>query len=398
MHPLGRVVDVSVQPAAACEVLRDAGQRTSSSASAIEAAVRSALLEARGRCDSWAPPDGASLLAGFGGAAFPLLAAVYDAGAAPVREVPRWAEPVVAARTARDGAIAAFGDRTTRPVVRALAEALQPGASNEVDFSNLALAMIGTDVLEPDRLARVLSTPRVAHPASHLPDPSTLDAARRTVAAWGAFRAERVLLDAATSTDGVKLLLESVRYCRQLRGQSPAALPNRLAELHDAYRSRVATAPRVQVQPVVRPVQPRRAASRAEPQRPQHRIFAPSTTLPPVAADSPLQISPTAAALHGRTFGNLTFTVPRTAGDLQRWGRILSNCLGDFGPAAAAGRTTIIGIEQSNILAFALEIRSDGTIRQFAGRSNRAPDQATRNATVRILTAAGVLCPATART
>jgi hypothetical protein len=395
MHPLDRVIDVSIQPAAACEMLRDAGRQTSSSASTIEATARDALLEAHDRCASWAPCDSAGMLAGFGGAAFPLLAAAYDAGSSPVREVPRWAEPVVAARTAREGAIAAFGPRTTRPVVRALAGSLNQEASNEVDFSNLALAMIGSDILEPDCLARVLGAPRVAHPAQHLPDPSTLHAARQAVTTWGATRAERVLLDAATSTDGVKLLLDAARWCLQLRGQGPACLPNRLAEIHDAYRSRVASAPPPPPPPQARPVQPQRATALFEPQPPQHRIFAPPANLAPVADSTPLAVPPAVRALHGLTFGDLTFTVPRTAGDLQRWGRMLSNCLGGFGPAAASGRTAVVGIERANVLAFAVEIR-DGSIRQFAGHANRAPNDATRTAVVRRMRAAGILRPGAA--
>ena len=269
MHPLGRVVDVSLQPAAACEMLRDAGQGGSHPPSAIETAARDALFEARDRCASWAPPASADLLAGFGGAAFPLLAAAYDAGSAPVREVPRWAEAVVAARTAREGAIAAFGDRTTRPVVRALVDALSPADSSEVGFSNLALAMIGTDALQPDCLARVLGAAAVTHPVQHLPDPSTLHDARRTVARWGPIRAERVLLDAAATADGLRVLLDTIRYARQMHGHGPAVLPNGLADLHDVYRSRMISAaePPPREEPPPRP--PRAAARDRRPHRPR---------------------------------------------------------------------------------------------------------------------------------
>ena len=67
------------------------------------------------------------------------------------------------------------------------------------------------------------------------------------------------------------------------------------------------------------------------------------------------------------------------------------NCLGDFGPAVAAGRSTIVGIEQGNALAFAVEVDTDGRIRQFAGRANRAPTDALREATVAALRAAGIV-------
>lgn len=405
MHPLDRVVDVSVQPAASCETLRDVGRRRSVTPSAVEASTREALAEARERCASWAPPEDASLLAGFGGAAFPLLAAAYDAGSAPVREVPRWAEPVVASRTARDGAVAVFGSRTTRPVVRALVESLKPGPSNEVDFANLALAMIGLDLLQPDCLARVLGAERVGHPSDHLPDPSTLQAARLTVATWGPVRAERVLLDAAANANGLKLLIDTVRYSRQLRGHGPAVLPNRLTDLHDVHRSRVATAPPPRprpapAQPACQPALPRREirlAEPARPARPQHRIYAPPATPQLVEADAPLGLTPATQAIHGSTVGDLTFVLPRTAGDLKRWGRLLANCLGDFGPAVAAGRSTIIGIERAGALAFAVEIEAGGAIRQFAGHANRAPDAALRNATVHALVARGLVAPSGSR-
>jgi hypothetical protein len=393
MHPLNRVVDVSIQPSAACETLQDAARRTASPAATIETAAREALLEARNRCASWAPPEDASLLAGFGGAAFPLLGAAYDAGTAPVTEVPRWAEPVVAARSAREGAIAAFGDRTTRPVVRALVAALQPASSTDIDFSNLALAIAGRDVLQPDCLARVLSAERVAHPAHDLPDPNTLNEVRQTVTMWGATRAERVLLDAAASADGLKLLLAAVRFARQLRGHSPPFLPNRLTELHDAYRCRVQSAPQARPRPVPPPVRSRRTTAQPEQPQPRHRIFAPPTNLMPVGAGTQLQVTPAVQALHGRRFGDLTFVIPRTAGDLQRWGRLLSNCLGDFAPAMATGQSTIIGIERSNSLAYAVEIDPNGTIRQLAGHANRPPDDSSRLSIIRTLSTAGVLRP-----
>lgn len=391
MQPLGRLVDVSIQPAAACETLRSVGHRTFTNPETVDDAAREALATARARCASWAPSAEASVLAGFGGAAFPLLAAAYEQGATPVRDVPRWAEPIVAARTVREGAAAAFGARATRTVVRALVDAIRPDARAEIDFTNLVLALIARDVLEPDCLARVLRADRVPHPAEHLPDPSTLLAARRTVSGWGPIRTERVLLDAAAAPDGLKVLLDTIRYIQQLRGHGPATLPNRLADLHDVHRTRVASAPRTEPPPEPRRVPARRAPVPAQPQRPRHQLWAPPTDLPSVAAGTPLPSTPVVQALDGCTAGDLTFIVPRTAGDLSRWGRILSNCIGGFGPAVAAGRTTIIGIERANTLVFAIEIGPNGAIHQFAGQANRAPTNTIRRATVRTLLGAGVV-------
>ena len=251
--------------------------------------------------------------------------------------------------------------------------------------------MAGRDVLQPDCLARVLSAERVAQPAHHLPDPNTLNEVRQTVTMWGAIRAERVLLDAAARADGLELLLAAVRFARQLRGHSPPFLPNRLNELHDAYRCRVQSAPQARPRSVPPPVRSRRTTAQPEQPQPRHRLFAPPTGLKPVGAGTQLQVTPAVQALNGRRFGDLTFVIPRTAGDLQRWGRLLSNCVGDFGPAMATGRSTIIGIERANAVVYAVEINPNGTIRQLAGHANRPPDDSTRSSIVRTLSAAGVL-------
>lgn len=393
LHPLDRVVDISAQPAAATTALRATDPRRPTGASAMggEAAAFDALAEAGRRCGSWTPPAPDALLAGFGGAAYPLLAAAYAGGAAAVATVPRWAEPVVSACSARQGALAAFGPRTTRPVVRGVVTALSAPEGDAPDFAMLALGLLGSHVLEPDCLARVLSAERVPHPAEHLPEPSAMESGRRTVAEWGATRVERVLLDAAARTDGLRLLLDTIRYARQVRGSDPPSLPNRLEDLHDLYRSRVATAPPEppNEQP---PPRPWRVVEPPAP-RERHRILAPPALLPPVSAGTRLKVSPAMRALDGRTVEGLTLVVPRTAGDLQRWGRLLANCLGDFAPAAAAGQSTIIGVERADALAFAVELDPTGAVRQFAGKANRRPDDAVRRAVVTAIRAAAVAEP-----
>ena len=89
--------------------------------------------------------------------------------------------------------------------------------------------------------------------------------------------------------------------------------------------------------------------------------------------------------------GDLTLVLPHTAGDLTRWGRLLSSCLGDFGPAAVAGRALIVGVQRANSLLLAVEVTPDGRIRQFCGVANRAPRDADRRAVVRALALHGVL-------
>ena len=97
MPVLGRIVDISVQPSAACRVLDEAGRATATTASTVERVARVALARAAEQGGTWVPHDDHCLMRGFGGVAFPLLAATYQAGAAPLAEVPRWAAPALSA-------------------------------------------------------------------------------------------------------------------------------------------------------------------------------------------------------------------------------------------------------------------------------------------------------------
>ena len=107
--------------------------------------------------------------------------------------------------------------------------------------------------------------------------------------------------------------------------------------------------------------------------------------------DTALPLTPAERALEGVTSGSVTLTVPRTVGDLERWGRLMSNCLGDFGPAVATGRSTIVGVLRTTRLTYAVELTPTGVVRQFCARANRAPAPADRRTVVRLLAEAGVL-------
>ncbi|MFN8018028.1 MAG: hypothetical protein U0P45_07875 [Acidimicrobiales bacterium] len=404
MHPLDRVVDVSVQPAAVVTTLQGAATACGQPWDAVAQSARAALVEAHERFGSRCPRPEEALLASVGGAAFPLLGSAYDAGAHPLEEVPRWAAPILEGPTVRHGATAAFAERATRPVVRSLVAAIAPDGSGHVGLGSLALALIGRDVLEPDRLARVLAAERAVHPAGDLPDPSTLDLARAAVATWGPARAERCLTDAAADEAGVRLILASASYQRQLRGHGPATLPNRLHQVHDLLRARIATAPPPPPPPP--PPAPRRpavpAAARFADQIPRDPtpaerlaavdlVYAPPRDLRPVIGATLLSAPPAVAAVDGQRVEDLTLVLPRTAADLLRWGRLLANCLGEFGPAVAAGRSSIIGVERSGALAFAIEVGAERAIHQFTGLANRRPDPRTRALVVLALADAGVI-------
>lgn len=406
MPVIERVVDTSPQPNAVCAATRQAARRAQIDAQEAEAALRAAITQRSQAVGGWLPDDPeTSMVALLGGSAYPLLGATYDQGAAALEEIPRWAIPALSQHTPRDAAHAVFGARaTTRPVVRAVAQTLVDQATMTVRLAHLALGLVAHELIQPDRLARV-----IAATSEHTIDLQPLSnemirTARRACAEWGELRTERILTDAATQPDGLQVLARTARYARDLDGHTPRRLPNRLTDLHDTYRSRIAT------DPGPRPVPTEPAPARPQTQAPAHaplaipvrprpgtadrrnRVYAP----PRSSAVSPLQVldsPPAVRTMHGLSVGSLRLVIPRTAGDLVRWSRLLSNCLDDYGPAAATGRSTIIGVEHQNTLRYALELNPPTVIRQFVASANRPPDPDHRTAIVRELVRAEIVDP-----
>lgn len=401
---VGRIVDVGVQPATATTALAEAASRAGVPMSSVDRTARRALAEAAERAAAWSPGPEVCLLRSFGGVAFPLLAAAYDEGAAPLAEVPRWAGPVLAAASIREAATTAFGASATRTVRRALVEAIRPLPSGELDLTTLGLALMAGDVLEPDRLSRVLRAERVPRPVSQLPDRTALAAARPVLLDWGPERAERVLVEAAGRADGVALLLATLDHARQLGDHGPPRpLPHRLGELHDVHRTLMrgmaagrarhpAAGARHPATPPPAPQAPPTPTARRAHRAPD-RPLAPPLAAMPVSRDTPIAPPAAVRALDGHRVGELTFVLPHTVGDLHRWGRLLSNCLADFGAAAATGRSVLVGVLSANRLAYAIELTPGGTIRQFCGAANRPPPDDVRRTAVDALIAAGAVAP-----
>lgn len=396
-------VDVSIQPGTAVHALEQASREAGIDHDIVESATRDALDAATRHTTGWVPPRSLPLTAVFGGVSFPLLAATYDIGASPVTTIPRWVEPILRAPTISRAAVTAFGTVATRPVRRALVEALRPDDDGHVDFAILALALIGRRVLQPDRIARVLAGDRAVHPQSDLPDRYTLEQATLTVGQWGDQRCERILIDAVKRSDGMRMLLDTIRYSIQLGADGPRdRLPNRLSELHDVYRVLMHSAP---APTRTTPVTP----THAPPGRPRddHRLDRPVFPHPVLPARNDA-IAPGTTRLHpstgiehpravqsldGLQVGELRFVVPRTVGDLTRWGSILSNCLGDFARHVIVGTCSIIGVERRRRLTYAVEVTDQGVIRQFNGRANRVPAIDDRAPVIRVLLDAGVIDP-----
>ena len=89
----------------------------------------------------------------------------------------------------------------------------------------------------------------------------------------------------------------------------------------------------------------------------------------------------------------LRFVVPRTAAELAEWGRRLHNCVGGFGPAVHEGRSWLLGVEADGRLAYCIEVRPGGDIRQFHAAHNRPVPRRDALAVVHALAVAGIVDP-----
>ena len=237
-----RIVDVSVSPATALLAVHDAADRAAIPRTQAEAMCRRALGEAADSAVAWAGSPDSDLLSRLGGACFPLLAAAYADGSTAIDEVPRWAAPMLVHSTAREAAATAFGANATRPVIAALAGSLVRASDTPVDLSRLALAMIGAEVLAPDTLVDLLALDSAPWTIRHLPTRHMVDDGQDVASRyWGAARTARVLTQAGTVDHGRELLFESITFAVDLGPHAPTRLPHKLRDLHDLYRSLVAS-------------------------------------------------------------------------------------------------------------------------------------------------------------
>ena len=445
MLPTSRTIDVTRQPGLFGQVLPlGPGPCTDGSAGA---AVARWVASLAGGTRMWRPADpaGAGLVAVVGGAALPLLGAAYDAGAATVHEVPRWAAPLLAAATPREAVRTAFGAKGTKAVARALVGGLvapYPGAvdgtprvgpaprAGTVALHRVAVALMGEAVLEPDRLARVLAADGPPSSSERWPDASTLAVGHALASRLGPVGAERVLTEAVTTDDGMAALDELCHLYPGVADQLPSRPPTRLVALRDLCRSllpldpdpsaarwgRAPRSPTARVVPAraappperpappVRPPRPRPpdpAPARAAPRqrrpdppdpRARARVAPAAPAVPPNAA---LRHSTGVTALHGVEVGaDLRLLLPRTSDELVAWGRLLRSCVGSFGAAVAAGRSVLIGVEERGALAYCLEVAPDGSVRQFLGQRNRTVPRPVVASVCDVLVAAGVVDPA----
>jgi hypothetical protein len=410
MPGIDRRVDVSVSPRTAVLSVHQAAAQRAVPLTQVTATTRRSLDAAVAIARAWAPRQvlgDDDLAARLGGAAFPLLGAAYDEGAGAIGEVPRWAAPILAAATVRDGARLAFGSAATRPVVAALARSLTRDGNGPVDLSRLAIALMASAALEPDRLARVLTMDGRPWPAHLLPPPHLLDDGRNVAARWGAAHTERYLSESCAMDDGITVLVNCIHYATDLGAHGPGRLPTHLSELHDLYRSRFSTrptAPETGWHPPATMARPDEGAlAPADAPRGHGRTAHPRETYglrlaPQVSGHvhaMPQDRIPHPAwlrAIDGSSFDGFRIVLPGACGDLASWSRVLHNCLDSYDRAAMAGQSHLIGIEHRDRLRYVVEVTPRHRIRQFAGQANRLPSAADHDRIVAFLTEHQIVC------
>ena len=169
-----------------------------------------------------------------------------------------WAAPVLSQPTARAATETAFGAKATRPVVVAFASSLIRPVANEgtvagprprgVNLTALALGLMGSPVLEPDQIVRVL---RSARPGT-VPSGEQISACQKVVGRLGPRRTERVLTEAGEADSALALLNRTVEMYAQVGHLLPGRLANQLEALHAQCRELMPRHPNPRPRPRLR--------------------------------------------------------------------------------------------------------------------------------------------------
>lgn len=455
LEPLpGRAaVDVSVQPSVLDHAVGRSAEAAGVDPAVASRLVRRHVVELLGAHGLPVPCDG-PLVAVVGAASFPLLREPYRQGRHPVADVPRWVAEALRRPDARSGARALFGDRTTRRVVAAFARRLVGWEADTVDLFRVGLASAAAQVLDADRLARLLEADGLVVAPAHWPRVDDLRAARRVLRGLEPDRVARWLDGVVAADRPDAAFAELVVLLRGVRHHLPSRLPGRLDDLLALCRSLTPLDPRGAIVGGAEPLPPRATTRRtvavgaegdeamravrpaprrrrdrpvpvaAAPTRPaaqaraQAQVQATTRDRPTPAAardvrdlafaapavgaraaalaasspDRPLPRPPWATLVDGATLpGDLQLELPRTPAELRAWGRVLESCVGDFGPAALAGRSLLVGVRRHGRLVACGELTPAGTIRQLLGVRNRRVPEPVAAAVVSHLVRAGAV-------
>lgn len=379
-------IDVSVQPAAVVDLVNGHARRLGRDPNAWRATLWRAMRDDAERWRMWSSTPRGDLSRLLGGLGHPMLAAAYDAGAAAVTEIPKWASPGFARPNAAGAAVELFGTRcATRTVMRAFAAWL---TRPRLSWWHLGAAVVAATAVEPDDAARWLATDAEASSGG----PPSVEKVRAAVAGLALLdrdRARRLLHDARRAPDGAEarrllaVLASLLDVERDLRWPPPA----RLSDLEAACLRAASLDPAPPPPPRPAPVAIEAPAARAHPAgaapvaggastAATHPDWTTARRAPSVRGPAPrhdVEFSPSSMAIHvaGMTaHDDIELVAPRTPSELAAWGQLLRNCLADFAPAVAAGVTAVFGIRVSGALAGAVEVRH-GRIIQLLGPSNR---------------------------
>ena len=399
-------VDVSFQPGVVGREIDQTAREHAIDPNRWRLATLAILREWSGSL-AWCPQEPGMLVAAASALAHPLLHPVYERSHAATNELPRWSltvlrspDPATAARTIDPAA--------NRRLARSLAQSLVARAAPApVELGPLAFAVMGAGLVSVDELANVLEAPLPEH-AVAMPSAEEVREVRRGLELWPAQRRAALLLDAAINGDPVALAT-AMRQFWWVRDKAERPLPVRFPELHAMCGRLVpvlapntercssqATAPALVLEVADsvaverrRPPQPARVPAaaappvvrRAEPVANQSAVReqheqprgAPRLPLNPSTIGVVRWPVPRALlAISDHSLGGLRFAVPTSREELRRWGRVLHNCVGDFGNAVADGHSWVIGIEQDDQIIGCIEVSPiDRQVRQALGSRNR---------------------------
>jgi hypothetical protein len=368
----GRYIDITVQPGAAVQLVRGAAIRRRRDPNAWERVVSRRLAAV---AIDWGvddlPLDRDRLTPTLVALGFPLVRMALLRGALPPPHIPRWAEPVLACADVRAAAISAFGADASRRVIRTLPSSLLGDTTDQrrsLALLPLAMAMALRGLVGPDDMANVMAAPSADHQPRNWPTVDQLVELRRGFSELGRSAAIATAMDALTAVDGPARLMLLAPQIRHLRAAAGGPPPMSLADLDRAVADLHYSVPE--------PAVPRAAPA-----------IAPATRRWRCEFDYPAATR----RIDGVRTGDHHLTLPRSQADLQAWGRQLHNCIAEFAPAVAAGRSVVVGLHRGERLVAALELDPGlGRVRQFVRHHNQRPLAPERHALDRMLRHLGI--------
>lgn len=408
----GRIpVDVTIQPGAVLLALDHEARELALDPNRWRLAVARVLAEWHGGLQ-WCAFDGSIpadrlLLSVIGAVTHPLLEPLYGARRAPLREVPRWAVPVLRSSSAAEAA-ATLVERPHRRLVRTLAASLQHGDPDSApSFDALTLAVAADRALSADELANLLATQPFDLDAERVvASVDDVTAIRSALAIWPRDRRAALLID-ALAHHRIADLVTALTQLQWVRDRVEPPLPVRLADLTALCGRHVPVIATTPAEPAA-PRAPRAtAARRARGAVPNHQAAALEALrdqLHAVPVDDEVPAAPPARAaganptgdapddpfgdvdlpdlqwripdallrIHRHRHHGVVFDVATSAGELDVWGRVLDNCVGSYGYVVAQGAAWIIGMWANDELIGCIEVDPrHRRIVQCEGRSNR---------------------------